>query len=157
MVVDKEQLWKTIITHEGETFTTSGRGYITSGRGNIRTSIPGKQFKYEVSRATTGGGRRYSGPNVDGYGNELWITTIPSGEKKRKSISRSTVDRAFQTAMEMEGCVKGPKALNVPGAGSYLYPIFLRIGVITAAATLADTSTPSDVSTSTPASTSTEE
>ena len=134
--MDKLTLWKTIITHEGETFTTSGRGSITSGR----TSIPGKKFKYEVSRATTGGGRRYSGPNVDGYGNELWITTIPSGEKKRKSISRSTVDRALQTALEKmrtEGCVKGPKALNVPGAGSYLYPIFVRIGVISATATLA--------------------
>ena len=150
--MDKLTLWKTIITHEGEIFTTSGRT-------SIRTSIPGKQFKYEVSRATTGGGRRYSGPNVDGYGNELWIITIPSGEKKRKSISRSTVDRAFSKAREMGGSVKGPKALNVPGAGSYLYPIFVRIGVIS---TNSSDSTPSDASTSTaapstPASTATDE
>ncbi len=32
--------------------------------------------------------------------------------------------------MNTEGCVRGPKALGVPGAGSYLYSIFLRFGVI---------------------------
>lgn len=97
------------------------------------------------------------------YGNELWIITIPSGEQKRKSISRSTVDRALQTALEKmrtEGCVKGPKALNVPGAGSYLYPIFVRIGVISTPAASADAnlSTPASTSTATPtASTATDE
>ena len=56
----------------------------------------------------------------------MWI--IRSGEKKRKSISRSTVELAYTKAMEGE--IKGPKALGVPGAGSYLYLVFLRIGVI---------------------------
>jgi hypothetical protein len=64
---------------------------------------------------------------VDGYGNELWI--IQNGEKK-KSISRSTVELAYSRAKEMNGIVKGPKALGIPGAGSYLYPIFVKIGVI---------------------------
>lgn len=115
-------LWKTICAFEGYTFQTSGRG-----------SKPGVKFKYEVSRSTGASGRHYDGSSVDGYGNELWITTIPSGEKKRKSISRSTVDRAFSVAQEKmrtEGCVKGPKKLGVPGAGSYLYAIFVRLGVI---------------------------
>ena len=36
----------------------------------------------------------------------------------------------MKTALEMEGKVPGPKALNVPGAHSYLYPIFVRFWVI---------------------------
>jgi hypothetical protein len=52
----------------------------------------------------------------------MWI------DGKEKSISRSTVERAFQTVLENE--ITGPKALNVPGAHSYLYPIFVRFGVI---------------------------
>lgn len=34
--------------------------------------------------------------------------------------------------MYIEGRVKGPKALGIHGAGSYLYPIFIRFGIITA-------------------------
>ena len=56
--------------------------------------------------------------------------TITGDKEKKKSISRSTVERAMKTALEMEGKVPGPKALNVPGAHSYLYPIFVRFGVI---------------------------
>lgn len=109
-------LWKCIITFQSYPFTTSGNG-----------NRPGTKFTYEVSKPTTGGGRRYTGENVEGFGNELFITS--GGEQLKKSISRSTVDLALRTALEKE--IKGPKALGIPGAGSYLYPMFIRFGVIT--------------------------
>ena len=109
-------LWRTIIAFAGFRFTTSGHG-----------NRPGTKFTYEVSKPTTGGGRRYAGENMEGFGNELFITS--GGEQLKKSISRSTVDLALRTALEKE--IKGPKALGIPGAGSYLYPMFIRFGVIT--------------------------
>ena len=43
------------------------------------------------------------------------------------------VEVAYKTAltlMDTEGCMKGPKAPGVSGAGSYLFSMFLRFGVI---------------------------
>ena len=108
-------LWKTVIAFQSYPFHTSWRG-----------SREGVKFTYEVSKSTTGGGRRYEGEQVEGYGNEMWI--IKDGQKSEKSISRSTVDLALKNACEKE--IKGPKALGIPGAGSYLYPMFVRFGVI---------------------------
>ena len=110
-------LWQKIIEHEGETFTTSGRG-----------ARPGVSFTYSISHPSTAGGRHYAGESVEGYGNELWI--IKNGQRAEKSISRSTVDLALKKVQEMNGAVKGPKALGIPGAGSYLYPMLIRFGVI---------------------------
>ena len=115
-------LWKTVIAFQSYPFHTSGRG-----------SRPGVKFTYEVSKSTTGGGRRYEGEQVEGYGNEMWIITLPDKVRKEKSISRSTVDLALKNALtvqEQESFVSGPKKLNIPGAGSYLYPMFVRFGVI---------------------------
>lgn len=56
-------------------------------------------------------------------GNELFVT------RKEKSITRSTILMAFQKALSLEGIVSGPKKLGTFGA-SYLYPIFMRIGVV---------------------------
>ena len=109
-------LWKAVVAFQSYPFTTSGNG-----------NRPGTKFTYEVSKPTTGGGRRYAGENVEGFGNELFITS--GGEQLKKSISRSTVDLALRTALEKE--IKGPKALGILGAGSYLYPMFIRFGVIT--------------------------
>lgn len=109
-------LWKAVVAFQSYPFTTSCHG-----------NRPGTKFTYEVSKPTTGGGRRYTGENVEGFGNELFITS--GGEQLKKSISRSTVDLALRTALEKE--IKGPKALGIPGAGSYLYPMFIRFGVIT--------------------------
>ena len=53
--------------------------------------------------------------------------------RKSKSITQATVFMAFHKAMELGGVVAGPKKLGTFGA-SYLYPIFVRIGVIHAAA-----------------------
>ena len=82
-----------------------------------------------VSRSSGAGGRHYSGESVDGYGNEIWI--IVNGEKREKSVSRSTVELGYKKAQEL-GIVKGPKALGLPGAGSYLWPVLIRLGVCAA-------------------------
>lgn len=59
--------------------------------------------------------------------------TVKGGEvfvdRKEKSITRATVDIAFRKAIELGHGVTGPKKLGVFGA-SYLYPIFVRLGVI---------------------------
>ena len=51
--------------------------------------------------------------------------------RKAKSVTKATVMKAFHQArmsQELEGGVSGPKKLGTFGA-SYLYPVFLRIGV----------------------------
>ena len=50
-------------------------------------------------------------------------------DRKKKSITRSSVNIALKETMEMKGNVNGPKKLKVFGA-SYLYPIFLRFNLI---------------------------
>ena len=100
-------LWKAIIAFEKYPFKTSGRG-----------SQEGVRFTYTVSRS--------SGAGVDGFGNDIWI--VESGEKREKRISRSTVETGYRKARDL-GTVRGPKELGLPGAESYLWPIFLRLGV----------------------------
>jgi hypothetical protein len=112
-------LWKAVVAFQSYPFHTSGRG-----------SREGVKFTYEVSKSGSAGGRHYEGEVVEGYGNEMWITTLPDKVRKEKSISRSTVDLALKNALAQEGFLSGPKKLNIPGAGSYLYPIFIRLGVI---------------------------
>ena len=59
-------------------------------------------------------------------GNELFIS------RKEKSVTRASVNMAFETAVRLqrEGSeITGPKMLGCFGA-SYLYPIFIRIGVM---------------------------
>ena len=63
--------------------------------------------------------------------------TVKGGEiffsRKEKSVTRATALKAFNRARQIqkdEGCVSGPKKLGAFGA-SYLYPVFLRIGVCT--------------------------
>ena len=115
-------LWKAICLFQDYPFTTTGRG--KEKKGAIK-------FKYTVSAPGSAGGRHYDGPAVDGFGNEMWIST--GGAQKKKSISRSTVDLAFHNALEeqdREGFVSGPRKLGVPGVRSNLYAIFLRFGII---------------------------
>ena len=110
-------LWSCVVAFEGYVFSTAGRGKDKTG------SV---KFKYNVSRSGGADGRHYDGEAVDGYGNEIFITS--GGEQLKKSISRSTVDLALKRAREKE--IGGPKALGLPGAGSYLYPILVRFGVV---------------------------
>ena len=110
-------LWRCVVAFEGYTFSTAGRGKDKTG------SV---KFKYTVSRSGGASGRHYDGEAVPGFGNEIFITS--GGEQLKKSISRSTVDLALKKAQEKQ--ISGPKALGLPGAGSYLYPILVRFGVI---------------------------
>lgn len=59
-------------------------------------------------------------------GNEIFIS------RKEKSVTRASVDIALEKAIELqkEGIkIKGPKMLKSFGA-SYMYPVFINIGVI---------------------------
>lgn len=56
-------------------------------------------------------------------GNEIFFS------RKEKSVTRASVELAFQKAEALGGVVKGPKKLEVFGA-SYLYPVFMRLGLI---------------------------
>lgn len=58
-------------------------------------------------------------------GGEMFIS------RKSKSITQATVFLAYNRAVELNGSVADPKQLGTFGA-SYLYPVFVRIGVITA-------------------------
>ena len=71
------------------------------------------------------------------YHQKISRTGEPLGElmidRKEKTITRNTVLLAYQKALEVQasdGCVSGPKKLGVFGA-SYLYPVFLSLGICT--------------------------
>lgn len=102
-------LWRCVVIFQNYPFQTSGR----KGNGSV-------EFTYTVSKGGRSG-RHYEGESVDGYGNEMWVSI--GGVKKEKSISRSSVDLAFQKYLA--GGVSGPKQLGVFGA-SYLLPLFQR-------------------------------
>ena len=62
-------------------------------------------------------------------GNELFVS------RKEKSITRATVDMAYQQVLKLQEAgeaINGPKKLGTFGA-SYLYPLFIALGVIEAA------------------------
>lgn len=110
-------LWRCVCLFSGYPFRISGRG-----------TRAGAKFKYIVSKAPGNSGRKYEGENVEGFGNELWI--IQNGEKKEKSISRSSVDYAFSIVQEKGvASVTGPKQLKVYGS-SYVYSVFRRFGLV---------------------------
>ncbi len=50
-------------------------------------------------------------------------------DRKEKSITKATVMKAYGKVVESDGIVKGPKTLGTFGA-SYLYPIFVKMGLI---------------------------
>lgn len=56
-------------------------------------------------------------------GKEMFVS------RKDKSITRATVSTAYRNALALDGNVTGPKQLRVFGA-SYIYPIFICLGVI---------------------------
>ena len=69
------------------------------------TTVKGLRFRYCVNK------------------NEIQIN------RKKKSITRSSVKVALKATLEKNGNINGPKKLGVFGA-SYLYPMFLRFGLI---------------------------
>lgn len=74
-------------------------------QGTVFHTVQGLDFKYTIK----------------GY--ELFV------DRKDKSITKSTVDKSFAKALELGGIVTGPKKLGTFGA-SYLYPVFIAIGII---------------------------
>ena len=78
-----------------------GCQFMTSGRG----SRPGVPFTYTI------------------HGGEMHVSN------KNKSVTRATVELAFERAINQNGNVTGPKALGVFGS-SYLFPIFQTVGII---------------------------
>lgn len=56
-------------------------------------------------------------------GNEVFFS------RKKKSVTRATIERAYEKAGELNYVVTGPKKLQVFGA-SYVYPVFLALGII---------------------------
>ncbi|MBR3638815.1 MAG: hypothetical protein IKN45_12975 [Lachnospiraceae bacterium] len=56
-------------------------------------------------------------------GNELFI------DRKKGNIAQENVFLAFQKAKQLGGNVSGPRQLRVCGA-SYIYPIFVKVGII---------------------------
>ena len=118
-IINSTNLWQAIIDLQGHEFSTSGRG-----------SRPGIQFSYHVKPEGTAAGKHYDGESVPGWSNELIV------DRKEKSVTRASAELAYQRVLEMAAeqgvdvpIVSGPKKLNVFGA-SYLYPIFLEMGVI---------------------------
>lgn len=103
-------LWHCVVIFQNYPFSTLGR----NGKGSV-------EFTYTVSAEGKLGGRHYEGEAVPGFGNEIWL--VIDGVKKEKSISRSSVDLAFQKYLEND--ITGPKQLGVFGA-SYLLPLFQR-------------------------------
>lgn len=56
-------------------------------------------------------------------GNEMFVS------RKDKSITKASVNLALEKIIELKGEVAGPKKLKCFGA-SYLYPIFIEMGLI---------------------------
>lgn len=82
-------------------------------------SLEGLQFK------TCGRGSRPGIPfTYTIHGGELRIST------KAKTITRATVELAYERAVALNGAVAGPKTLGVFGA-SYLYSLFQAVRIIT--------------------------
>ncbi len=114
----KRDLWQAVIDLEGKRFRTSGCG-----------NRPGVHFSFEISRRGSAAGKHYSGDSIDGYGNELWVIGS-SGDRRKRSISRSIVELAYTKYTQLKkemGKEPEPKALGIPGAGSYLFPILETI------------------------------
>jgi len=89
-----------------------------------------REFEDYPFKTAKGLGYRYKiKVGKDGSQNEELIF-----DRKTKSITKATILLAYRKALDIqrsEGRVTGPKKLGVFGA-SYLYPMFLRFGIITA-------------------------
>ena len=82
---------------------------LTARQGTIFRTSKGMEFTYTIR------------------GGEMFIA------RKEKSVTMATVFLSYRRAKEVqaaEGCVSGPKKIGTFGA-SYLYPIFLQLGIIT--------------------------
>lgn len=102
----------TVKSQEDEMLSTE----IVTHEGHTFSTVRGLDFIYRIKRSKDG----------SLLGEILF-------DRREKSITRATLMLAYHNALSVqteEGCVSGPKKLGVFGA-SYLYPIFLRLGICT--------------------------
>lgn len=81
----------------------------------------------------TAKGLKYSYSIKTGRDDEYVGEIIFDRKAKSVTVTRATINLAYKKAIEIqkkEGYVSGPKKLDVFGA-SYIYPVFIRLGVIT--------------------------
>lgn len=88
---------------------------ILAFQGEVFLTTSGLEYTYTVKRGRHGD-----------YTGELLV----SRKEDSKTVTRSSINLAFQKALEAEGIVKGPKALGQIFGISYLYPMFYRFGLI---------------------------
>lgn len=105
--IEEEQLIKAINegNHDFSELSNMLWNVLMLNQGNIFHTVQGLDFTYSIK----------------GY--ELFV------DRKDKSITKSTVDKSFAKALELNGIVAGPKKLGTFGA-SYLYPVFMKIGIV---------------------------
>lgn len=78
---------------------------LVSREGHIFYTVKGLEYTYRIR------------------GNEIFVS------RKTKSITKASVNLALEKIIELNGVVTGPKKLECFGA-SYLYPIFIEMGLI---------------------------
>lgn len=91
-----------------------------SAKADVETVIWNALVEFEGYPFYTAKGLKF---HYDIKGNEIFV------DRKKKSITRSSVNIAVQVVLENKGMITGPKQLGIFGA-SYIYPIFDRIGLI---------------------------
>ena len=105
--------------------------YRVRKRNSVRTDIEREEKLWQELIYLQGCLFRTYGRN--GVGGVDFTYKIRGGEmfvdRKEKSITRATVMKAYGKVVELDGVVKGPKTLGTFGA-SYLYPIFVKMGLI---------------------------
>jgi hypothetical protein len=105
--------------------------YRVRKRNSVRTDIEREEKLWQELTYLQGCLFRTYGRN--GVGGMDFTYKIRGGEmfvdRKEKSITRATVMKAYRRVVELDGMVMGPKVLGTFGA-SYLYPIFVKMGLI---------------------------
>lgn len=115
-----ESLWKAIIAFQNYPFKTHEKM-------KKKGTTPSEKYSYTVSLIDTSNPVSYRDIRIEEYDETMLLTGTDT------KISRSTVESACKTVlkrMEKYGCVSTPKELKEPGAEEYLYPIFIRFGII---------------------------
>ena len=115
-----ESFWKAIIAFQSYPF----KSYVKNGK---RWATSRKKFSYTICLIDTNKTASLKDISIEDYGETMLIDGTDT------KISRSTVEIACKAAlkrMKENGCVTTPRELKEPRAEEYLYPIFIRLGII---------------------------
>jgi len=115
-----DSLWQAIIVFQNYPFKT----YVKNGK---RGATSSEKFSYTVSLIDSTSSASLKDIHIEEYDDTMLITGTDT------KISRKTVENACETAllrMKEQEYVASPKQLKAAGAEEYLYPIFLRFGII---------------------------